>query len=131
MTTIAYPSHPRAASRPRGALATAVIVVGPLAAVVGALLATVTGLAVALPAWMYLWAAVLLFSPLPLSLPAVLMDTERDATLAHWTGPARIARAALLLPVMLFAPTSTVRGLTACWLASWAASIALVISTTH
>jgi len=131
MTIIAYPSHPRVATRPRGALATAVIVLGPLAAVAGALLATATGLAVAMPAWMYLWAAVLLFCPLPLSLPAVLMDAERDATLAHWTGPARIARALLLLPVMLFAPSSTVRALTACWLASWAASVALVISATH
>lgn len=46
----------------------------------------------------WLWAAVLAWSPLPLSLPAVLLERDRDAALPGYRGFGRVVRA-LRFPV--------------------------------
>lgn len=55
----------------------------------------------AAPLSMYLLVAVLVWSPLPFSLPAVLLERARDEALPGYRGLGRLRRAALLVPHML------------------------------
>lgn len=92
-----------AATAPRG-WALAVLTGGPVATVLGlqALYAAPDQTVLsAAPLWMYLVVAVVMWSPLPFSLPAVLLERARDEALPGYEGPARLLRAALLVPYML------------------------------
>jgi hypothetical protein len=80
----------------------------------------------------YLLVGLLAWSPLPLSLPAVLLANHRDAALHGMRGVVgRCVRAALLVPYLLTHPHSEVKVetaaslagfITACW---WAAPVLL------
>lgn len=111
-------------------------VLGPRALVLAAgpvlTIYTLTALAdanalAAAPVSYYLWVALLLWSPLPFALPAVLMDLERDATLPQLAqGPAgRVVRALLLIPAMLVSPRAATRVSTALSLAGFALAVAV------
>lgn len=50
---------------------------------------------------MYLITALVAWSPLPFSIPAVLLDQERDMALPHYRGVGRAVRAVRLLPHVL------------------------------
>jgi hypothetical protein len=49
------------------------------------------------------WSLLVLFwSPVAVSLPAILLQNARDAVLPHWRGPARTAlRGVVLIPLLL------------------------------
>lgn len=72
----------------------------------------------------YLVVALLFWSPLPFSLPAVLLDEHRDAVAA---GRALPVRAALMLPTLLTRPGA--RLATAASLLGFALAAALVLSS--
>lgn len=55
----------------------------------------------AAPLSMWLTVAVVVWSPLPFSLPAVILERERDDALPGYRGLGRVVRAALLVPHML------------------------------
>ena len=88
-------------------LLTGVLAGGPVLTVHLLLAAAARG-SLALPVWMYLATALLFWSPLPFSIPAVLLDNYRDAYLPGARGPARLVRA-VLLPGWLLSRASGVR----------------------
>lgn len=74
------------------------LISGPLLSIVGCYLAVMRG---ALHPTLLVWAlatVALMWSPLPISLAAVLMDEERVTTLSEMNGA---RRAVLLIPAML------------------------------
>lgn len=77
------------------------VAAGPLVTVAALHAAAAHGLLTVAPLRTYLLVALLFWSPLPFSIPAVLLDSFRDAALPGWRGPARLVRGVLLLPVLL------------------------------
>lgn len=77
---------------------------GPVASVAGVLAAHAGGMAVmrAGELWMYLVVVLAAWSPLPFSLPAVLLDDARDAALPGYRGLGRAVRAFRLVPHMVW-----------------------------
>lgn len=49
----------------------------------------------------YAWVALIAWSPLPFSIPAVVLEKARDAALPGFSGLGRATRAVLLVPYML------------------------------
>jgi hypothetical protein len=103
MTTTTAASDP--VTRP---LVAGVLALGPVATVVALLVAhssqagqagTLLGAA---PMSTYLTVALLAWSPLPFSVPAVLMDSARDAALPGFSGSGRLVRGLALVPYMVF-----------------------------
>lgn len=96
----AIPAPALAARKPMLALLT----LGPVATVIalmaGVTLPTSTPLGAA-PLSTYLIVALLAWSPLPLSLPAVFLERARDEALPGYTGLGRLVRGALLVPYMV------------------------------
>lgn len=58
----------------------------------------------------HVWVTVLLFvwSPLPISLPAIILESERDAALPGYSGLGRVTRAVLFVPHMLTRSTARI-----------------------
>lgn len=55
------------------------------------------------PLWMYAVGVLVAWSPLPFSIPAVLLESARDAALPSYRGVGRLVRAVLLVPHMVWA----------------------------
>lgn len=55
----------------------------------------------AAPLSVWLVAALVLWSPLPISIPAVLLEADRDAALPGYRGFGRVVRAVRLIPHMV------------------------------
>lgn len=91
--------------RPRTAL-TLTVLAGPWLSVSAASALTWAGGLSALPAAVVVAVVLLFWSPLPFSVPAVLMDHDRDLCLP---AQSRAFRAAALIPWMLTSPHSTAR----------------------
>lgn len=51
--------------------------------------------------WLLVSALLIFWSPLPITVPAILLGDARDATLPHYRGFRRIQRSVLLIPHML------------------------------
>ena len=72
--------------------------------------------------------ALAFWSPLFLSVPALLLQDARDAALDHWRGPVlSLARGVVLVPYLLFAPSSPARLEVAASLAGFATALALAL----
>lgn len=87
-----------------------ILLFGPLATIVGIhdLLGT-SWLAGPMLRWALL-AALLLWSPLFFSIPALLLQDARDAALDHWRGPiGSLVRGVVLLPYLCFSKHSPCR----------------------
>jgi hypothetical protein len=57
-----------------------------------------------------LWVALVFWSPLFFSIPALLLQDVRDSALDHWRGPVLSAiRGLVLLPYLVFSPKSPAR----------------------
>ena len=107
---------PAAASRRMTALA-----FGPVLTVLALLLAASEATFVDTYLTYGLWAAVVLWSPLPMSVPAVLLDHDRDMALPHLS---RTVRVVALVPWMLTrSPARTEMRVS---VVLWAALLALV-----
>lgn len=87
-----------------------VLLVGPLATVLGVHdLVGTSWLATPMLRWALL-GALMVWSPLFFSLPALLLQDARDAVLDHWRGPVgTLARAVVLLPYLCCSKKSPCR----------------------
>lgn len=82
----------------------ALLVVGPTATVIAVAALTSDPNSThfgAGPTWMYLVVALVAWSPLPFSLPAVLLERARDEALPGFRGLGRVVRAVRFLPHMV------------------------------
>lgn len=106
-----YTSNERGARR-------AVLTYGPVLTLVLLVVLSVRGNLAGpdLVAWSM--AAAVLWSPLPISLPAVLLDRERDTAAVPGFG---LARAVALMPWLMFSPASAVRRSAVASVVSWLA----------
>lgn len=82
----------------------AVLFAGPVLTVAGVITGVASGELMWQSAepWMYLLVALAVWSPLPFSVPAVLLDDARDAALPGYRGLGRLVRAVRLVPHMVW-----------------------------
>lgn len=103
-----------------------VVALGPLATVL-AIMSAVGGdhvSAAQLP--MVLAVALVFWSPLPMSIPALVLQDARDAALPHLTGPlATLGRGVALIPWLVLSPRSGARFATAASVAGFVAAVAV------
>lgn len=112
--------QPQTVSSPATTGKTAVLLLGPVLTVLVLLVSVRTGSLTAIDERVWVAGALLFWSPLPISIPAVLLERERDATLP--AAPAAV-RAVALVPWMLFAKSSTARAPMAASLAGLALAV--------
>lgn len=104
----------------------AVLLLGPAATILALTAAISSGALTTLPASAYLGVALIFWSPLPISVPAVLLEAHRDAALPELRGAGgRALRAVLLLPWLMTSPASRARVATAVSLVGFAAACML------
>jgi hypothetical protein len=113
----------------RHRLRSTALAVGPAVSVALLFWAHSRGSLTVAPLSHYLVVALLFWSPLPFSLPAVLLDDYRDEALPGYHGAARLLRGLLLLPHLLRRGPG--RGQVAVSLAGFAAAVILALPVLH
>lgn len=115
-----------AARRSTNWILTVFLFAGPLITVNLLLRGIGNGTLTAVTPLMYLGAALLFWSPLPFSVPAVLLDNYRDAALTQLRGVLGWpVRAVALIPHLMLAPSSPIRVEMTAAVAGWVLAIGL------
>lgn len=113
-----------------GPIGRAVLAVGPAATVAGLLHFQSHPYLAVMPITTLLVVALAFWSPMPLSIPALMLGDARDWALPGYRGLfGRMARGVVLLPYLLTAPNSPVRTEVALSLAGFAAGLLLAAPT--
>lgn len=113
--------------RTTGRMLTTALLVGPALTVLAIGAAVSAGALTALSPQAYLLVALVFWSPLPFSVPAVLLEAHRDAALPHLQTnlAGRSARAVLLLPWLMTSPRSGARAAATASLVGFCVAVAL------